>query len=109
MLCEICGQNIASLIRGDSFGNEIRVCMRCLDKPIFSKADLLADLIANDFDIFSAPMTPLTPKPKVCPCCGYSFEDFREFGELGCSECYKAFAAELAPVIARLKKAVYDE
>ncbi|MFN0012386.1 MAG: UvrB/UvrC motif-containing protein [Phycisphaerales bacterium] len=40
------------------------------------------------------------PTP-TCPSCGLLFRQFRETGRLGCEGCYEAFAAQLAPLIAR--------
>jgi protein arginine kinase activator len=36
-----------------------------------------------------------------CPRCGLRFAQFRERGLLGCSECYRAFEADLQPLIER--------
>ncbi len=39
---------------------------------------------------------------KVCPKCGLKLEQFYKTSMLGCENCYKAFAAELLPVLKKM-------
>jgi protein arginine kinase activator len=38
----------------------------------------------------------------VCPRCGLTYGEFRRAGRLGCAECYRAFRAELVPLLRRI-------
>lgn len=38
---------------------------------------------------------------KACPTCKMTFAQFRQHSVLGCPDCYKAFEAQLAPLIER--------
>jgi len=42
----------------------------------------------------------------TCPKCGLTSKDFKESGRLGCPHCYRAFAAKLEPLVAKLHKGV---
>lgn len=44
---------------------------------------------------------PVAAGQACCPRCGLRFAQFRERGLLGCGECYRAFEAELTPLIER--------
>ncbi len=37
----------------------------------------------------------------VCPACRTTFGEFKQHGMLGCAECYRAFEAQLGPLIER--------
>lgn len=37
----------------------------------------------------------------ACPRCGLAFAEFRETGLLGCPDCYRAFEAQLGPLLER--------
>mgnify|MGYP000011993849 FL=1 len=39
---------------------------------------------------------------KVCPKCGRTLEQFYKTSMLGCENCYKAFSAELLPVLKKM-------
>ena len=39
---------------------------------------------------------------KVCPKCGLTLEQFYKTSMLGCENCYRAFAAELLPVLKKM-------
>lgn len=36
-----------------------------------------------------------------CPSCGMTYAEFRQSGQLGCPGCYKAFEAQLGPLLER--------
>ncbi len=46
---------------------------------------------------------PRPPQPRViaCPVCQMTFAEFKQQGLLGCAACYKAFEAQLAPLVER--------
>lgn len=41
---------------------------------------------------------------KECPACGTTYDDFRRTSLMGCAECYKAFRAELTPVLGYIQR-----
>ena len=53
-------------------------------------------LYAVDDDLFCEKKSAVS---KECPACGTRYEEFVRTGLLGCAECYKAFRAELIPVL----------
>lgn len=101
MLCDICGENEATIhiteIINDE-AKELHVCQKCAEaesikmQQSFDIADLLSGLV--DFP-------SLVEKEEVikCPTCGMSYDDFRRVGKLGCSDCYTAFGKVLRPLL----------
>jgi protein arginine kinase activator len=49
----------------------------------------------------SAPAPSGTARATVCPTCGTTYAEFRQTGLLGCADCYKAFEAQLSPLLER--------
>lgn len=40
-------------------------------------------------------------RASICPSCSITYADFRQTGLLGCPECYRAFEAQLGPLLER--------
>lgn len=63
----------------------------------FDIADLLAGMVDS--------MT-VSEEERVghvqCPTCGLVYSSFKETGRLGCADCYKAFQAQLRPLLRRI-------
>ncbi|PIQ82229.1 MAG: hypothetical protein COV76_04735 [Candidatus Omnitrophica bacterium CG11_big_fil_rev_8_21_14_0_20_64_10] len=107
MLCDLCGQNEASVhlsevIDGES--REIHLCQSCAEEkgiaPMqdFGLADLLGGLAA-----FPAERESAEPPPGLrCSVCGMAYADFRKTGRLGCAACYEAFRQRLTPLLNRI-------
>jgi protein arginine kinase activator len=102
MLCESCGESIASVelkLDGDGMMRKIHLCERCamekgIDVPdLMSVTDILAGL--NAFG-----KTPAELSSKSCPACGLSLKDLKKGSRLGCGACYEAFEPELQPILA---------
>ncbi len=41
-------------------------------------------------------------RASVCPTCGTTYMEFRQSGLLGCPDCYRAFEAQLGPLLERV-------
>ncbi len=109
MLCQICGNNPATVHFTEIHDNkmsEIHVCERCAEEkgmqaPAQQHKFEIADLLAGMVDA----MTP-TEEERVghvqCPRCAMQYSSFKETGRLGCSECYSAFQFQLRPLLRRI-------
>ena len=105
MLCQICGEQQATVHYTEIINNKaaaLHLCEGCARKKEiidqsgnFSMADLIKGLAG-----FVG--TESGEKSLKCDNCGLLFSDFRETGRFGCSRCYKAFQAELEPLIKRI-------
>lgn len=47
------------------------------------------------------PSAPVTGRVTACPTCRTTFNEFRQHGLLGCPDCYRAFEAQLGPLLER--------
>lgn len=105
MLCEECGIREANvrfttISGGKSY--EKMLCAQCLAKHKqelldgISLGDLMAGFLKEEQN-GEAPAEGLR-----CPGCGMAYEEFKSKGRLGCAKCYKAFSAQLEPVLARM-------
>jgi len=105
MLCQICGGHEATVHYTEILNNkavELHLCEDCARKKEiidqsgnFSMADLvkgLAGFVETEDE----------EENLKCDNCGLLFSDFRKTGRFGCSRCYKAFQAELEPLIKRI-------
>ncbi len=105
MLCQICGEQEATVHYTEIIGNkavELHLCEDCARKKeiigqagSFSMADLVKGL-AGFVE------TENGEENLKCGNCGLLFLDFRRTGRFGCSRCYIAFQAELEPLIKRI-------
>ena len=113
MLCEVCKKEEANIHFTTVINGEVtkmNICESCAEEKgiggiSFSKGvlsgfqdfavgELLAEL--KDFEIASG------EEKLKCTNCGLSYHDFKRIGRLGCSECYKAFRADLIPLLNRI-------
>jgi protein arginine kinase activator len=47
------------------------------------------------------PTAPIAGRITACPTCRTTFNEFRQHGLLGCPDCYRAFEAQLGPLLER--------
>ncbi len=109
MLCQSCGKNPASVHFTEIHDNqmsELHVCERCAEEK-----GLQSNVPAHKFDIadlLAGMVDSVTPSEDErvghvqCPTCGLLYSAFKETGRLGCSDCYKAFQAQLRPLLRRI-------
>lgn len=45
--------------------------------------------------------TPALGRQSICPECGLTFAEFKQGGMVGCQTCYRAFEAQLGPLLER--------
>ena len=105
MLCQICEEQEATVHYTEILNNkavELHLCEDCARKKEiidqsgnFSMADLVKGLTGFV-------ETEDGEANLKCDNCGLLFSDFRKTGRFGCSRCYKAFQAELEPLIKRI-------
>ncbi|MCK5594597.1 UvrB/UvrC motif-containing protein [bacterium] len=105
MICQICEERQATVHYTEIINNqtvELHLCEDCARKKEiidqfgnFSMTDLVKGLAG-----FIG--TESKEENLKCDNCGLLFSDFRKTGRFGCSECYKAFRAELEPLIKRI-------
>ena len=105
MICQICKEQQATVHYTEVTNNkavELHLCEDCARKKEiidqsgnFSMADLVKGLAG-----FVG--TEDVEENLKCDNCGLLFSDFRKTGRFGCSRCYKAFQAELEPLIKRI-------
>ena len=61
----------------------------------------LGDLVAGLIDTTARTETEHIGKVR-CPNCGYDYSSFKKVGRLGCPECYRAFEAQLMPLLRQI-------
>lgn len=103
MMCEQCGKSQAtmhytSIVNGEK--TEMHLCAQCAQErnlslsQSFDIGQLLSGLMAGEKS--TAQRVP------ACPKCGMDLRTFQKGGVLGCMECYKAFQAQLEPLLTRI-------
>jgi protein arginine kinase activator len=107
MLCEQCGQRPATVhitrIQNGEMHTE-HLCSACAKERgefqfvIPDAGWLLQNIVGG---MAEAPHVG-TASELVCPSCGTPFSYFQETARLGCPECYRAFAAQLGPIMRRI-------
>lgn len=71
------------------------------DKPVDPHRD---DSLASFFGEGSIPWQNLDPNGvDTCPVCGFKLELFVRTAQLGCPACYRAFSANLKPLLSRMQ------
>ncbi|MEW5692120.1 MAG: UvrB/UvrC motif-containing protein [Candidatus Hydrogenedentota bacterium] len=109
IICEICGENEATVhfteIRGKK-ARKIHMCEECAAKkgikivkgqpPGINLENILSDLFSS-----------IEEKPEYlpqlqCPNCGLTYQGFMSISKFSCSECYKAFESEIKPLLKRI-------
>ncbi|MBI4367975.1 MAG: UvrB/UvrC motif-containing protein [Candidatus Omnitrophica bacterium] len=110
MVCNVCGQNEATIHLTEILNNqmvEVHLCESCAEqkgadfKSHFDFNKLLASL--GDF---GAELKAEHVSELVCKSCGLTYEEFGRTGRLGCSHCYRAFEKLLLPLIKRVQRGV---
>lgn len=108
MVCNVCGQNEATIHLTEIVNNqmlEIHLCAGCSEqkgadfKTHFDFNKLLASL--GDF---GSELKPERISKLICKECGISYEEFGRTGRLGCSFCYQSFDKLLTPLIKRVQR-----
>lgn len=111
MICNVCGQNEATIHLTEILNNqmvEVHLCESCAEqkgadfKSHFDFNKLLASLAD-----FSAELKPEYMSKLVCKNCGMSYEEFGRTGRLGCASCYQAFEKLLLPLVKRVQRDVH--
>ena len=105
MLCQICNEQQATVHYTEILNNkavELHLCEDCArKKEIIDQSGnfLMSDLVKGLAGFVG---TEDVEENLKCDNCGLLFSDFRKTGRFGCSRCYKAFQAELEPLIKRI-------
>ena len=111
MVCNICGQNEATIHLTEILNNqmvEIHLCETCAEqkgadfKSHFDFNKLLASLTD-----FGAELKPERMSKLACKDCGMTYEEFGRTGRLGCANCYQVFEKLLIPLIKRVQRDVH--
>lgn len=103
--CKICKVRPAKIHYTEIVNNKmvtVDLCLECAgDKgidvnisPVYGLGDLVAELIDNTADTGSEKIGKVN-----CPKCGYDYSDFKNIGRFGCPDCYRAFNAQLYPLL----------
>jgi protein arginine kinase activator len=104
MLCEDCGQRVATVIYTEVSGGEKEVrhlCRQCVEERGIHAPDLRSpidpDLPADGLgEEGSAGLgVPEEDSGPVCEECGWSWGRYQKTGRLGCPACYETFESEL--------------
>ena len=108
MICNICGQNEATIHLTEILNNqmvEVHMCEVCAEqkgaefKSHFDFNKLLASLGDLGSELQPERMTKL-----VCKECSMTYEEFGRTGRLGCAQCYQTFEKFLLPLIKRVQR-----
>ena len=108
MVCNVCGQNEATIHLTAILNNqmmEVHLCETCAEqkgadfKSHFDFNKLLASLAD-----FGAELKPERMAKLVCKDCGMTYEEFGKTGRLGCANCYQTFEKLLLPLIKRIQR-----
>ena len=108
--CELCGKQPASVRYTEIDESQVTkrfICRGCaqarglLDEP--SKPVVaLQELLAMPAPAPPEPEPPAASRELVCGSCGLAFTAFRKQGRLGCAACYRAFEAQLVPLLRKI-------
>lgn len=110
MVCNVCGQNEATIHLTEILNNqmvEVHLCETCAEqkgadfKSHFDFNKLLASLAD-----FGAELKPERVAKLVCKNCGLTYEEFGRTGRLGCAQCYQSFDKLLVPLVKRIQRDV---
>ena len=110
MVCNVCGQNEATIHLTEILNNqmvEIHLCETCAEqKGTGFKAHFDFNKLLASLGEFGAEFKPERVSKVVCNGCGMSYEEFGRTGHLGCANCYQAFEKLLIPLIKRVQRDV---
>jgi protein arginine kinase activator len=109
MKCDQCGQEATvhelRVVNGKKV--ERHLCEACARKqgiavqPVLSVPELLEKYIQQAAATSKPAATGAPARSNVCPSCGTTYMEFRQTGLLGCPDCYRAFEAQLGPLLER--------
>ncbi len=105
MICPHCHKNEVSVHYTEIIDGkmvEYHLCEDCAREKGFAltPSDAMAELIGS----LAAERHPEGDENPACPHCGLTLKDIRTGGRLGCGECYRAFAANLQPLLKALHR-----
>lgn len=101
MVCEICGETIATVHLTEIVNNtkkEIHLCESCAQQKGVAIHSHVKSLSIPEFFGPTAEGSPEEENPASaprCPNCRVTYQAFRNTGKLGCPECYDAFRDEM--------------
>ena len=111
MLCDVCDEKEAVVHLTQVVNDEIKEIHLCEDCAAESGLDLHSQISLTDISLTDVLLGVGGKKdadkdviPKTCPVCHMSFSDFKKTSLLGCQACYKAFSAELEPLLEAIQK-----
>ncbi len=103
MKCDACKEREATVHDNAISGGKIverHLCEACA-----AKLGVAPSAEAGAAEAVSAMLSGMAGSGKTvasrCPGCGLAFATFKSGGLLGCAECYRAFEAQLAPMLER--------
>ncbi len=114
MKCDQCGQEATvhelRVVNGKKV--ERHLCESCARKqgiavqPALSVPELLEKYIQQAASATSKPSqggaaAAPAARANACPTCATTYMEFRQSGLLGCPDCYRAFEAQLGPLLER--------
>lgn len=102
MLCQLCGQNPATIhfteIK-DSTKRELHICEECANKKGLGSSGPLPPML---FELMQDDRRPGQEEDIACPRCGITFSEFRSKGRLGCPYDYEVFTEPLGPLLDKI-------
>lgn len=110
MLCQDCGQRVATVVFTEVTAGRKKVshlCRTCAEQRGLQAPDLNDPLasFARSREPLSPEDAPITPDPHdglLCPDCSWTWARFRERGRLGCPGCYDAFREPLEGLLRQM-------
>lgn len=108
MKCDLCDNE--ATVHEVTVRNHVRVdrhlCEACAAASglVLNSGTPLSELLSKFIIPATPPASPSpagTPRTVVCGACQTTFGQFKELGLLGCPACYKAFEAQLSPLLER--------
>ena len=109
MVCNICGQNEATIHLTEIVNNqmlEVHLCEGCAEQKggDFKSHFDFNKLLGSLGDTGAADLKPDRAAKLICKECGITYEEFGRTGRLGCSGCYQSFEKLLTPLIKRVQR-----
>ena len=106
MLCDVCGEQEAVVHLTQVVNDEIKEIHLCEDCAAESGLDLHSQISLTDvlLGVGGKKDADQEVSAKICSVCHMPFSDFKKTSLLGCQACYKAFSAELEPLLEAIQK-----
>lgn len=104
MLCDVCGQNQATIHVATIIGGKKKdenLCPQCWQKR---NAQILGGLSVGDLlsQLLGAQPQQEAPVDLRCEKCGMTYAEFQKSGRLGCANCYAAFGDTMKQMLKRI-------